>query len=426
MKMKHISARLALLALLLVTALTSCRDKSVQIYEANVPVFQSWEDFRATTFAMEAGRDLRFPGKIYIYQDLLLVNEIYKGVHFFNNANPSAPTSIGFLPVHGCMDMAVRNNILYVDNYTDLVAFDISDPAHPVFQTRYLDAFNPLNFHLIDGYNSDYPMANFETTHGVVTGWNIEKVKDEVGGYYRALAEMDVMTFSGNNATSSNQVGQSGKAGSLARFALHQDHLYTLESTVLTTYNVSDGIVLSSQEFLTRTAETLFPYQDKLFIGTTTGLLIYSISTPGTPSFISSYSHVTACDPVVVENDRAYVTLRTGNACFGEVNALEVIDLSNIAEPVLLHSFSMTNPRGLGIDANLLFLCDGQDGLKVFDRTDEANIPSNMLAQFSAIQANDVIPFDQVLILTSEEGIFQYSYADPQNITQLSFIPVIH
>ena len=49
-----------------------------------------------------------------------------------------------------------------------------------------------------------------------------------------------------------------------------------------------------------------------------------------------------------------------------------------------------------------------------------------MLSRFPNILTADVIPRNQVLIMTSAEGIYQYSYADLNNIVQISHIPVAH
>jgi hypothetical protein len=134
--MKNTRYRIPFLALLLALAITSCRDKTVQTYTANVPVLQSLDAFRNTTFAMASPRALEHPGKIYIYQNLLLVNELYQGIHFYDNSNPATPTALGFLPIMANIDMGVRNNILYADAYNDLLSFDITDPMHPTLVGR--------------------------------------------------------------------------------------------------------------------------------------------------------------------------------------------------------------------------------------------------------------------------------------------------
>jgi hypothetical protein len=78
----------------------------------------------------------------------------------------------------------------------------------------------------------------------------------------------------------------------------------------------------------------------------------------------------------------------------------------------------------LGIDDNTLFLCDGSDGLKVFDITDHMKIDQNQLAHYGNFDAYDVIPFNNVLMLIGADGIFQFDYSDPQNIKPLSQISV--
>ena len=136
------------------------------------------------------------------------------------------------------------------------------------------------------------------------------------------------------------------------------------------------------------------------------------------------YDHLQACDPVYVKGNRAYVTLSSGNGCWNAQNQLEVIDISNLANPEVLAIYPMTNPKGLAVQMNKLYLCDKGDGLKVFDVTDDHNIDNNLEAFFGGIDAFDVIPSNSSLILTGESGIFQYNYSDPNNIFQISHIAV--
>lgn len=73
----------------------------------------------------ENARELKEPGKIYVYGNLLLVNEKFGGIHVFNNADPSHPKNLYFISIPGNIDMAVKNNVLYADNYEDLVLIHI-------------------------------------------------------------------------------------------------------------------------------------------------------------------------------------------------------------------------------------------------------------------------------------------------------------
>ena len=82
----------------------------------------------------------------------------------------------------------------------------------------------------------------------------------------------------------------------------------------------------------------------------------------------------------------------------------------------------MPNPHGLGIDEEMLFICDGNDGLKAFAAGDVSKISDNMLAHYKDINATDVIPLGNVLMMIGEDGIFQYDYSDPKDIKLLSQI----
>lgn len=67
------------------------------------------------------------PGKIYAKDNLFFVVESYKGVHVINNADPYNPVIEYFITVPGCVDLAIKGDIMYVDNATDLVAINIAN-----------------------------------------------------------------------------------------------------------------------------------------------------------------------------------------------------------------------------------------------------------------------------------------------------------
>jgi hypothetical protein len=327
--------------------------------------------------------------------------------------------------VHANADIAVRNNIMYLDSYTDLLAFDISDPSHPALVSRVNDIFDFVNYYLLPGYDINLPLTDIDETKGVVLSWKEDKTTEEVFAYNYGDPRLDIFFNSGQGGFEGFAPSAAGQAGSMARFAIYDHYLYTLENFQLGVFDVSDGLVHRTDIQLNRSSETLFPYGGRLFIGTTTGMLVYDLVNPANPTFLSTFVHINSCDPVVVDGNLAYVTLRSGTNCGGSTNVLNVVDITDITMPFLRAEYNMTNPHGLGVDGSALFICDGADGLKVFDKTDPMQINNHMIAQFTGITAADVIPYNQVLIMTSEQGIYQYSYADLQNITQLSIIPVV-
>ncbi len=153
-------------------------------------------------------------------------------------------------------------------------------------------------------------------------------------------------------------------------------------------------------------------------------MLVYGLSNPGLPNFISVFEHISSCDPVVVEGNLAYVTLRSGTMCGGFTNQLDVVDISSIENPFLVKTYPMYNPHGLGIDNGTLFICDGDAGLKVYSTEDPMNIHQHQLAHFNDIKTFDVIPLNGLLVLIGADGLYQYDYTDLENLTLLSHMPV--
>lgn len=212
-----------------------------------------------------------------------------------------------------------------------------------------------------------------------------------------------------------------GKGGSTARFTIAANNLYTVSNEELKVFDLTDA---SNPEPKGTTSlgfgiETIFPYGNHLFIGTQTGMKIIDITDPDHPLYVSEYEHIYSCDPVVVEGSYAYVTLNSLNSwCGRNVNRLEIIDISDLYNPNLIKQYNMESPLGLGIDENLLFVCD--NGLKVYDVTDKLN--AKLLYHYS-IKANDVIPYGNILLVTGNDGLYQYRY-NAGEITLLSKLSI--
>ncbi|WP_128543972.1 LVIVD repeat-containing protein [Larkinella soli] len=221
-----------------------------------------------------------------------------------------------------------------------------------------------------------------------------------------------------------NPDGGSGQGGSMARFTVAGNYLYVVNTHSLNVYDVTQNADPKSLGKVTLGfgVETIFPYKNHLFIGTQTGMHIMNLANPAQPQQTSFYRHIYSCDPVVAQGDYAYVTLRSGTACNTGPNRLEVVDIKNLANPVRVSTIPMTNPHGLGIDGNLLFVSEGDHGLKVFDATDPLNL--RLLKNFTDLRSYDVIPGNHLLIVTGRDGIFQYRYDDSQELTLLSKLPI--
>jgi len=166
----------------------------------------------------------------------------------------------------------------------------------------------------------------------------------------------------------------------------------------------------------------MFLTEKNMFLGTTTGMVIYDISNPTSPVSQSFFRHARSCDPVIVDDTLAYVTLRTGTSCGGNLNTLDVVNIKNINSPKMVMTYGLNNPHGLGKDGDLLFICDGSAGLKVYDASDPKQITSHLIYTYPNIKAYDVIPIGNLLVLIGDDGLYQYNYSNIQNITLLSSI----
>jgi hypothetical protein len=215
-----------------------------------------------------------------------------------------------------------------------------------------------------------------------------------------------------------------GRGGSTARFTIANDYLYIVDNQFLKVFRITEpeNPVFIKRVALNTVVETIFPFEGHLLVGTQTGMFIFSISNPENPARVAVYSHIVSCDPVVAEGNYAYVTLRSGTNCNRGINALDVIDIRDMSKPLLLKSYPMQNPHGLGVDGSLLFVTEGDYGLKVFDKTNPNDI--KLIKTFSDFTAFDVIPDANVLIITGKQGIYQYSYNAQQELKLLSKIPI--
>ncbi len=66
-------------------------------------------------------------GKIFYKDNLIYVGERGQGVHIIDNSNPEDPVRMGFIQIPGNKDVTIKGNLMYADNYADLLTIDISD-----------------------------------------------------------------------------------------------------------------------------------------------------------------------------------------------------------------------------------------------------------------------------------------------------------
>lgn len=426
---KYIRISLSIFSFLFVIIfLSSCvKDtcKERYTYSYYVPVYKTTAEVKAA-IKSRAPQEVENPGKIVLLGNYIFLNDVDKGIHVIDNRNPALPRNAAFISIPGNMDIAVKGNVLYADLYTDLVTLDISDPLNVVVK-KYDEGIFPFRAYGNGFYNdstkiiTEWLKRDTTITQSCTTG---PLYYDYSGG---AVPQSFYTNYSnapstGNTMNSSSPIG---KGGSMARFTIVGDRLYTVSNNDLNVFNISKPDKPAYDLKVNVSAwnvETIFPFKDKLLIGTQNGMFVYNINNPGSPILIGQFSHVQSCDPVIADDNYAYVTLRTGTTCAGNTNALQILKLTSFTYPQLMQTYSLTNPYGLSKDGKLLFICDGSDGLKIYDASDINNL--KLIKQFSDIETYDVIAYNYIALVVAKDGLYQFDYSNENNIHPVSKIGI--
>ena len=382
---------------------TSCEkdDAGGEFYNVAVPIVKPIEEFRAMVKISEP-RSITEAGKIYTYGDYVFINDDQKGVHIIDNTDHRNPVKIKFLEIPLNTDIAVKDNMLFANSAMDLVVFDLSDMNNIKEEGRMKNVF-PNHNSRIPANATFVDSDNFNSETDVVMGYLMETRKIEMANE----AVWGDAFFSNSDA---NSAGGSGTGGSLARFNINEDYLYIVDENQLSVFNIAGlrNPELIKSEWVGRDIETIFYKENHLYLGSSSGMYIYSLEDPAAPQFKSMFSHILGCDPVVVKDDIAYVTIRGGNACGQEWSQLDVIDVADKSNPQLMKSYEMENPYGLGVKDDWLFVCDGTAGLKIYDTKNTPNL--ELTDYFQDINTYDVIPLEEVLLMVGDNTLFQYTY----------------
>jgi len=395
------------LLILCLLVLVSCdkdddqsQDQSqIQEIQVAIPETMPLSDFRALVNVEEPAA-IEESGKIYTYQNLIFINDNLKGVHVIDNSNPESPVKKAFIRIPQNTDVAVRNNLLYANSGIDLVVFDISDINNIQQQSTVENVFD-----------SDYPEIPNEAFYADFSSVNFSE--EVIVGYTLETRQQEIQPDFGNaeGAPTANDAG-SGTGGSLARFSIVKGYLYTVSPSELHIFDITNpgNAVEVNSEYVGWDIETIFSLDNYLYLGSSGGMYIYNIDNATAPSYVSEINHIMGCDPVVVQGDYAYVTIRGGNFCGQELSQLEVIDISDKSFPERVSTYPMEEPYGLGIKDDFLFVCDGSFGLKVYDTTSTPEL--TLIDHFEDIQTFDVIPLEEVLLMVGGNQLLQYKYTD--------------
>lgn len=120
----------ALFALALISSFYSCVDGWGRgepiVYTEFTPILITRGSLESSV-SLKPVTNIGDAAKIYYKDNFIFISERFKGIHIIDNTNPANPINKGYIAIPGCVDMAIKNDILYVDNAIDLIAINLTD-----------------------------------------------------------------------------------------------------------------------------------------------------------------------------------------------------------------------------------------------------------------------------------------------------------
>ena len=406
--MKNPLIVLTLVAVFLISCNEDFGTKSIS-YTKAIATYGSLDDIRATPLVAPS-RPLSDAGKIFISSDIILIGEEGLGIHVYDNTNPENPQNKLFINIPSNREFYVEGDFLFAESMYDMLKINISNPFQPRLVTRIENAFanpiyNDLNLALI-GFEYEEVTEEVE----INSPFFQEEWNDD-GVFYFDFKESLIppsavpSSFAGNN---------NGGIGSVNRMAYAKGHVYAISrSNLLIFDDQSTFQFLQNMQYVGTEMETIFPLNNRLYIGSRNSMVIFDITDASTPDFEGSFWHENSCDPVYPESEKtAYLTLRTGDfaECPGDQNELMVLDIQDSWSINTIQTIAMESPYGMTMIGDKLYVGEGQNGLKIFDASDRRNL--TLEKHDKTVAAYDVIAHPtrtNLLLIAGPDGFSQYN-----------------
>lgn len=357
------SPRLSFLIIAVVIFLAACNKESGKLrfsYNKGTAIYGKIDEVRSQTIVGPA-RPIENPGKIHIGENFILIGEKNKGIHVFNNTNTLNPVASSFINLPFTKEFYVEDNKIYAESHYDFLKIDLSDINNPILLDREEYAFGqPIS------NEKGEVVLGFEY-HAVTESFELNSEEAEMLRKSSYLYYDEKEKLIPASAVPSSFAGtNSNIKGTLNKIAVSNDHIYVIGENELHCFqNSASEITYLNSKSISHDQETIYPENNRLFIGTQNSMVVVDISNPSSPEMLSEYTHPTSCDPVYPHGNVAYLTLRTADfsGCSGDENTLEVIDISNINSPVLLEEITMKSPYGMSVINDHLFVGEGANGI---------------------------------------------------------------
>lgn len=385
MRYLYLQSTTILFALLLFSCTNDTGTVTVNYSEATA-IYGDMDNIRSLPLN-EAGRPIQNPGKIFIGNDFVLIGEEGEGIHVINNQDRNNPISEAFINIPGNIEFYVDGQFLYAESYYDMLKINITNPNQSTLLSRSKNAIQ-------DEFINDKgeTLVGFSYEDKTITldeddDFMNEIIDDQL--VYLDFAKNVIpkssvpSSFSGNSAQS---------IGSINRITKSNNHIYVVSNNNMIILNDSDFDAKATRiENIKEEMETVFPYQNNLFVGSKTSMSVFDITNGNQPNEIFEFEHATSCDPVLPYKDVAFVTLRTADfsKCPGNINALLVIDMNDMSNPTQTDEIQLASPYGMSVINELLYVGNGMNGLSVFN-IDNTKKPV-LIKKHDDIEAYDII-----------------------------------
>lgn len=218
-------------------------------------------------------------------------------------------------------------------------------------------------------------------------------------------------------------VSGTGTGGSLAKFTIHNNQVIVLNNNEVKQFDILENGRLLEKNTLAvfRQLETIFPYGDKILIGSSEAVFFLEYDSDGLLSVVSTYDHLTACDPVVASNGIAFSTLKISDCRSGTEDFLEAIDISDISNPRVLRTYSTQSPFGLAVKGSFLFVCE-KGGLTMYSFNTEGNLVEMDFLTIDGAVPLDIIVNGSYLIVRTDQGVYNVLFSDTELVSVLGSI----
>jgi hypothetical protein len=221
--------------------------------------------------------------------------------------------------------------------------------------------------------------------------------------------------------------GNIAKNGSYTKMLIVKNRLYGVSLSDISTLDISDkkNPKLLDKKRLGFGVESIFHYQGLLLIGSNQQMYIMKMDANGVPNLESQARYfdveVGSCDPIVAHSTNAYVTLSPNTITgFGNcgiqrntaqpllIGQLRSYDITDIKNPILKSTIDVSNPKGLAIDGEYLYVCNSDKGVNIYNIGKNKFVPE-LLYTSDPFEAYDVIVNNGIITVVGGKNLHQYN-----------------